>query len=656
MSGSQVNQEKAKVADSSASLLPIAPERLVGIGVAGLFVGLVVGALAFRDANAPHGQPSAEAAAVQAPRAAAAAKAPKEPGKAGAAAGAAGAKTPDPKADPEEAPIVLPPKKGMSENLALAVADDKWFLPLRQELHETLGTGALFANGGPTQAGKWLMARVDALESHAVPTGPYEALGVSSALRAARDTDNEMVIARAEAALGRALLRLVLDWRFIKKLGPGRTDLVSEKWLAKHERVHRRILKVAIDVASASSEAEATAYLDPPHPNYQPMLKALAEYRGYAAASCPRLDPSLKIRPGAKGRFVERLQKRLRCEGLYSGPINGVYDETTKAGAIAYQVAHEQGDDGLVFAGTIRSMNVPLTRRVEQIELALQRLRESKVWEMPDFYLSVNIPSFEMEAVHNGEIVRRHKVITGSNRLDDDKLNLVQGHLNRTQLFTTRLTRVIVNPAWILPDRISKGELKGKIADDPTYLEKANIKEKTLANGRKVLIQGFGPSNVLGKVKFILEKSNAIFLHDTDKKLLFRELKRDYSHGCVRVHKAVEFAEWLLHRDGFSEKEIGRAFKLTKRQRGMDLAKPVHLMTEYVTVDLTIEGRPMFLTDVYGYDKAVAQNRLPPRTKIRWGDPVLRPSWVPLVPKETVNAWRRSGKPAPRNYDPAKDG
>ncbi len=641
------------------------PERLIGVGAAGLFLGLTIGAIVFRDANTAKREDPTPVETATAPVKAADPVAPAKSPQDNATAGPANEKTPSApptkpgEAEEEEETLELPPAKGMSEDLSLAVADDEWFLDVRNTIHKTLGTGALFRNGAPTEVGQWIVNRVSALDDHAVPVGPYEALGVQSALRAAEDTKNERVIARAEAVLGRALVRLVLDWRFIKKTGPHKNGLLSEKTLRnpKNKKYRQRIIKVALAVAGAGSEAEAMAHLDPPHPNYQPMLKALSKYRQMANSDlCVRIDPSLKIRPGAKGGYVTRLQKRMKCEGLYDGPISGTYDEELKAAVQIYQRTHELDDDGLVFKSSIQSMNVPLNRRVEQIELTLQRLRESRVREMDDFYIAVNIPSFELEAVHNGEIVRRHKVIVGTNRLDDDKLKLRQGHLNRTQLFTTNLYEVIVNPAWILPERISKGELEGKIAEDPDYMAKNNIKEKTLPNGRKVLIQGFGKTNVLGKVKFLLEKSNAIFLHDTDKRDMFRHTKRDFSHGCMRVHRAIEFAKWLLHRDGYTEKEIGRAFKLTKRQRGMPLKTKVTLMTEYMTVDLDADGRPMFLTDVYGYDKAVSQNKLPVKAYTRWGAPRLRPHWVPLVPQETVNAWRRAGKPAPRNYDPSKHG
>jgi len=645
------------MSEASPSPRPKAPvEQLIGVGVAGLLVGLVIGALVFRDANNPPASADdPQDAVVQAPI--------KVKPQAPAAGGAPTANAPSPKdatgagsasikggQDAEPEPKAAPlQRKGMSKALAGAVYEDTWLQPLRIKLHDTIGTGALFTTDGPTPAGQWVLNRLAALDAHAVDTTPYKPLVVTGLVKAG--TTDETAAAKAEAALGTVLVRLVLEYRFVKRTGPFKRGLRPERKVVDHKESLDQIFALAHEFATADSETAATALIDPPHPNYHPMIAALKRYRGFAAAGgCKAIDPSLKIRPKSKGRFVVQLQDRLKCEGLYSGPSDGAYDEDVLAAVQTYQRTHELEDEGFVFSGTIRSMNVSMARRVQQIELALQRLRESRVWEMNPYHLRVNIPAFTMVAVEPGAIIKRHKVIVGTNRLDDDKQALIQGHLNRTRLFTTRLYKVVINPAWMLPERVSKGEMVGKMEKDPQWLEKNNISLKTLPNGRSVYVQGFGPGNVLGKVKFLLEKSNAIFLHDTDKRLLFRKLRRDFSHGCVRVHEAVGFARWLLHKDGYEHPDISRGFKLEKTQRGMSLKEPVDLMTEYVTVDIDAAGRPTFLTDVYGYDKAYRAGKMPPRTKIRWGDPTLRPSWVPIVPKSKVDEWYQAGKPAPRNY------
>jgi murein L,D-transpeptidase YcbB/YkuD len=356
-----------------------------------------------------------------------------------------------------------------------------------------------------------------------------------------------------------------------------------------------------------------------------------------------------------EGSEVKVLQERLACEGLYEGPINGRYGDLTLSAVKNYQEHHELDADGYVFTGTIKSMNVPLSRRLAQIDLALRRIREYTYRDLGDPYIRVNVPLYEIQIVEGGKVTRRHRAIVGSNRLDDNKVKLLQGHINRTEIFRTRLYEAIVHPDWILPLRVERGEVKAKLAEDPNYLKKSNIIEQTLPSGKKVLIQRSGAGNVLGKVKFLLERSRAIFLHDTNKPDLFEKKRRDFSHGCMRVDRALDFANWVLVQDGWDPKEVRRSLLSDKTQRGMALKKPLDLITEYITVDVAHDGNPVFLTDIYGYDKAFLQGDVPPTVTMLWGSNPMRPHWVPRVPEEVVLKWKAAGKQAPHNYDPMKD-
>jgi len=289
--------------------------------------------------------------------------------------------------------------------------------------------------------------------------------------------------------------------------------------------------------------------------------------------------------------------------------------------------------------------------RVKEIALALQRMRESRFDRMGDYFIRVNIPSFMLRVWEHGEVIREQRVIVGTNKLDDDKVQLVQGHINRTKIFGTRLYQVIVNPTWILPKRVEEGELASNVEKDGDYLAKSNIKKVKLGSGEEVFVQGSGKGNVLGKVKFLLEESNAIYLHDTDKRHLFKKQRRDFSHGCMRVHEAIEFGKWLLVKDGYSQEEVDKSFG-SMVQKGFDMHTPVNLVTEYITVDLAADGKPVFYDDIYGYDEAYWADKLPPGEKTRWGSEILRPRWVPKMEGETVEGWRKAGKSAPRNLGP----
>lgn len=477
-------------------------------------------------------------------------------------------------------------------------------------------------------------------------------IATATLLKAAQARASTGEHAALEARLARALLQYVLDMRIYRRAGPFTVTRNEDEFAAYGDRPAKAVSWM-VGVVEAAQPRAALNALAPRNPHYQALVEQYKRYRGYVAKGCQdKLAKGARLKEGSRGPAVSALQRRLACEGYYDGVVDGGFSPAVTEAVRSYQRHHQLPATGLVKNMTISSLNVPLAKRAKIIALGLQRMRESRTNDAEPFYVRVNIPAFQLEVIDGAKIVRRHKVIVGTNRLDDDKVRLVQGHINRTKLFKTKIYQVIVNPDWILPKRVEKGEVRAKLAEDPDYLKKHNIRRVTLDDGQVVLIQGRGDLNVLGRVKLLLEASSAIYLHDTNDRSMFRHARRDLSHGCVRVHKAVPFAKWLLAHDGWEEREIDKSFRYETTQRGMNLHHKVDLITEYVTVDVSDEGHVTFYDDIYGYDRDFLQGKLPPQVEARWGSPVLRPGWVPKVPADVVEGWRRAGKPAPRDYKP----
>jgi len=597
-----------------------------------------------------------------------------------------------------------------------AIAADPWQLELRKKIHEASGAGRFVTDQGVTALGKALAEHFGELDRHGLDPKPYavdvltgdletykakvagakvipppgagpagpilasllESPDLDPATAAARlraagglptpahvaelaaqlegaepDPDTRRLRWKLEAAFGAGLLRYVLDSKFLYKTGPFK--LVSGKTVAKKKSLKKRLMATIAEIVMADDPSEALDELQPNHPSYPRMLSIYETYRALAAKGGCKADmntESWRIKPGDEGERVRVLQERLACEGYYDGPLDGKYGDALLLGVRDFQRHHELSPDGYVYETSLQTLNISMDKRVAQIKLALQRLRESRVRELGDYYLRVNVPAFELQVVEGGEVIRRHRAIVGTNRIDDDKVKLVQGHINRTDLFVTDLYEVISNPDWYIPKRVEAGEIKARIAEDPEYLQKKGISAETLPGGRVVYVQRAGEANALGKVKFLLRKSQAIFLHDTDKKDLFKAERRDLSHGCIRVDKALSFAQFPLEKDGWDAKDVKRSLKAKSTQRGMKLKSAPKLITEYVTVDVGADGKAMFYTDIYKYDRDFHKAALPPRVTARWGSMVLRPHWVPKVPEEVVEGWRSRGQSAPHTYPP----
>jgi murein L,D-transpeptidase YcbB/YkuD len=597
-----------------------------------------------------------------------------------------------------------------------AIAVDPWLLELRQKIHEASGAGRFVTQQGLTALGKALEEHLQELDRHGLDAAPYplDALSedlpayraavkgaavspplaagpagpvlvsllespdfalaeAASRLRAAGGLPTIAHVAevadqlkgsepspetrrlrwKIEAAFGAGLLRYVLDFKFLYRAGPFK--LVSAKTVARKKSLKKKLMATIAGIVMADDPGEALDALQPEHPSYPRMLSIYETYRGLAAKGGCKTDmntESWRIKPGDEGERIKVLQERLTCEGYYDGPLDGKYGDALLLGVRDFQRHHELSSDGYVYESSLKTLNISMDMRVSQIGLALQRLRESRVRELGDYYIRVNVPAFELQVVDGGEVVRRHRVIVGTNRIDDDKVKLLQGHINRTDLFVTTLHEVISNPDWYIPKRVEAGEIKARIAEDPDYLQKKGISTETLPGGRVVYVQKASASNALGKVKFLLRKSKAIFLHDTDKKDLFKEERRDLSHGCVRVEKALRFAQFLLERDGWDAKDVKRSLNAKSTQRGMKLKSEIKLITEYITVDVGADGKAMFYTDIYKYDRDFRKKALPPQVTDRWGSNVLRPHWVPKVPEAIVEDWRSRGQSAPHDYTP----
>lgn len=488
---------------------------------------------------------------------------------------------------------------------------------------------------------------------------PQDIEGLARDIAAIRAKGKELEgdSATLEVAMVKTLLQLVLDFKILQKVGPyevtpkRKKRTRRERWLVKREE---DITSLMTSVTRSDQPYTALVALEPKDPQYAPMLEVYARYKGLAdKGGCKELPKGWTFLKGvAPGSSVKKLQERLRCEGYYNYEPDEMYNESTIEAVKAYQRDHNLEETGYVDKSTLSSLNVSMGLRLSAIKITLQRMRERPTSDMGETYIRVNLPAMELAFIQSGQVLRRHKVIIGSNKLDDNKQKLIQGHINRTPLLKTQLYEIHVNPDWILPERVSKGEMVGAIKKNPNYMKDNNIRKTTLSNGREVYVQGPGEHNVLGKVKFLLTESKSIFLHDTNDPWLFTKRIRTFSHGCMRVDEATKFAEWLLERDEQDMDEVKKAYKAEYKQWGFRLNKPLPLISVYRTVEVDESGRPIFYSDVYRYDREVRQKRLPVEERVRWGATQLRPRWVPQIPAEKVEAWRRQGKSAPRDLKP----
>jgi murein L,D-transpeptidase YcbB/YkuD len=125
--------------------------------------------------------------------------------------------------------------------------------------------------------------------------------------------------------------------------------------------------------------------------------------------------------------------------------------------------------------------------------------------------------------------------------------------------------------------------------------------------------QDSGPTNALGRVKFMFPNRHNIYLHDTPSKHLFKQSTRSFSHGCIRVQYPLDFATFILrHTSGWTRDKIDQTVASGARKVvNLPQSIPVHLT--YLTNWVNQDGSVYFRKDIYGRDKLLSEALVGPK-------------------------------------------
>jgi murein L,D-transpeptidase YcbB/YkuD len=364
--------------------------------------------------------------------------------------------------------------------------------------------------------------------------------------------------------------------------------------------------------------AETAASLTPPLALYRGLRATLAQYRALAADPTLGVSTSFvaSVKPGEPYVGVTALRRLLVALGDLPANAGGRVDLSTYEGALVdgvrhFQLRHGLEADGILGKATQTALGVPLSRRVRQIALALERLR----WlpHLADRFLAVNIPMFHLWVWD----------AFPANAAPSLDMDIIVGRaLNRqTPVFVEEMKYIIFRPYWNIPPSIVRGEVVPALRRDPDYLRRQDMEivsgpgdgaqpvafstESLAALERGILRvrQRPGPKNSLGLVKFVFPNDYNVYLHGTPAPQLFRQPRRDFSHGCVRVADPVTLAEWALKGQQRWTRDAILAAMNADRPSQVTLTRPIQVILFYVTAAVMPEdGTIHFAEDIYGHD------------------------------------------------------
>lgn len=354
-----------------------------------------------------------------------------------------------------------------------------------------------------------------------------------------------------------------------------------------------KVLSGQVAIAKFLSKVEPGSW------QYAAVRQAYAKYQQLALKHPFKSLALPKLQLGDKGPGVKQLQERLAEEGYYQGKAQGDFDAATKQALERFQTAHMLNPDGVVGGETRLRLNDSYEQKLKMIAYSLKMLRASQTRRY-DRYIRVNIPQYSLEYWKQDQISKTYRVIVGKATGKKVKLQGKMIGVNQTPTLVSAIQQVIVNPRWYVTDRI-RLELDDQFRADPAYFAKNGYVAMSSSYpwGSPRIFQKPGPNNPLGRVKFEFPNAYAIFLHDTPKRDLFARMPRDFSHGCIRLDNALNFAQVLLTDDQNPKAEEMQKSLASERQVFFPLQQPVPIIVEYIPVSASTKDQVIFCGDPY---------------------------------------------------------
>ena len=143
-----------------------------------------------------------------------------------------------------------------------------------------------------------------------------------------------------------------------------------------------------------------------------------------------------------------------------------LYQGALVAAVTRFQQRHGLEANGVIDVQTLKDLNTPLSHRVTQLQLTLERLR----WLPHQFQrppIIVNIPEFRLRAVdekYHWTLFMR--VVVG------------KAYRHQTPVFASDIKFVIFRPYWNVPLSIVRAEMLPHIEKDPAYLAEELVRTR----------------------------------------------------------------------------------------------------------------------------------------------------------------------------------
>ena len=449
-----------------------------------------------------------------------------------------------------------------------------------------------------------LLDAIQAAPEHALDTASYPISSLKSIVDAKRltDTASAGTLADADVLLTAAYVAYAADML----TGQVKPATISQAW---HIPTVTRELDSAIVRGIEEPDMKGSlAAMAPQDPDYGVLKAAYARYAqleaagGWTPLAADAPDSVLAARlaieditanaPDADSISADSLTSPTRADSTRRRRT-----ASTRAPSPAlrpllslYQERHGLTRTGLLDKPTLEALNSPASHRVKQIAANLERHR----WlprSLGSRYVYVNVPAFRLTAYDGGQKTLEMKVVVGEE---------FEG--KTTPVFADSMETVVFRPYWNVTPDIQAEEIGPKVAADAGYLAR-NDMEYFKDGGQTRIRQRPGEKNSLGLVKFLFPNSFNIYLHDTPAKELFAQADRAASHGCIRLEKPAEMAQWVL---GWDAGRVQSAMHSKSDNQSVRVPQKIPVYIVYFTTYVR-DGQLYFGEDIYDRDDSLEQ-------------------------------------------------
>jgi L,D-transpeptidase YcbB len=454
--------------------------------------------------------------------------------------------------------------------------------------------------GGAKERATALLEAIRTAPEHGLDTSEYPVSALEQVVNEKRITDTASAgtIADADVMLTSAYVAYASDM-LIGQVDPKK---VSQSWYTGSGVKERD--SAVVHALQEGDMKEALSQMAPQDPEYEALRSALARYRQIVAAGgFPPITegmPEADLLAAVHARHVPEMADSSKDSTDASDMHIAALDSASAVASakraarsplaaelVRFQIHHGLSATGRLDKVTLAALNIPAEGRVQQLVANLERHR----WlprSLGSRYIYVNVPSFRLDAYDSGQKQLSMRVVVGAE---------YEGRTTPT--FSDSMEVAVFRPYWNVTPDIQRLEVGPKAARNPGWLASQNM-EYWKDGGVTRIRQRPGDKNALGLVKFLFPNSFNIYLHDTPAKSLFALDDRAASHGCIRVEKPAELAQWVL---GWDAGQVQAAMHGTDN-RTVRLPQKIPVYIVYFTAYVR-DGELMFADDVYGRDDAL---------------------------------------------------